>query len=137
MKRIIAIWGHGGCGKTTCINYIRELLRSNGVSISPNAPCKGDKCEAFRYKDIVVCVCPGGDTLEIIKSNFTYALSMNADVVITACRSKGSPKDVVREYAKMFGITVKWSKKSVEYKLSEETQDLCNREYAQVIFDLL
>lgn len=36
---------------------------------------------------------PRGDTEEVIKANFEYAISKNADIVITGSRSKGAPVD--------------------------------------------
>lgn len=66
-----------------------------------------------------------------------YAISKNADVVITGSRSKGAPAAKVNEYAGKFGIKVEWYRKSVECHLSKETQDLCNREYGRFIFGLL
>lgn len=137
MHQIIAIYGHAQCGKSACINYVRELLREGGESLSSNPPYSGDKCETFRYKGQIICVCPGGDTDEVIKANFEYAISKNADVVITGCRSKGAPVDWVEWYANEYDATLIWKRKSVEYELSKETQDLCNREYARVIFGLL
>ena len=137
MHQIIAIYGHSQCGKSACINYVRELLRENGESLSSNPPYSRDKCETFRYKGRIICVCPGGDNKEVIQANFDYAIDKNADVVITGCRSKGSPTDWVEWYANEYDATLVWKKKSVEYELSVETQDLCNREYSHVIFELL
>ena len=137
MNRIIAIFGHAQCGKSSSINYVRGLLREHGESLSSNPPYKGDWCETFRYKDQIVCVCPGGDTKEVIDANFKYAIRKNADIVITGSRSKGAPAAKVNEYADKFDIDVEWYRKSVECYLSKETQDLCNREYGQMIFELL
>lgn len=137
MNRIIAVFGHTQCGKSSCINYVRELLCENSESLSSNPPYKGDKCETFRYKDQIVCICPGGDTKEGIEANFKYAIHKNADVAITGGRSKGAPAAKVNEYAAKFDIDVEWYRKSVECCLPEETQDLCNREYGQYIFGLL
>ena len=36
MKRIIALYGHAECGKSTTINILRELIWENGKSISSN-----------------------------------------------------------------------------------------------------
>lgn len=137
MNRIIAIYGHEKCGKSSSINYTRELLRENGESLSSNPPYKGDKCETFRYKDMIVCICPGGDTKEVVDANFKYAISKDADVVITGSRSKGAPAAKVNEYANRFGVRVEWYKKSVEYYLSDATKDLCNQEYGQMIIGVL
>ena len=137
MHQIIAIYGHAQCGKSACINYVRELLREGGESLSSNPPYSGDKCETFRYKGQIICVCPGGDNEDVIKANFNYAIGKNADVVITGCRSKGGSAEWVEWYANEYDATLIWKRKSVEYELSAETQDLCNREYARVIFGLL
>lgn len=137
MHKIIAIYGHARCGKSACINYVRELLRENGESISSNPPYSGDKCETFRYKGQIICVCPGGDTEEIVEANFKYAISKGVDVVVTGCRSKGAPVQVVYKYEHTYSAKVDWKRKCVEYDLSKETQELCNREYAQVIFEML
>ena len=137
MHQIIAIYGHAQCGKSACINYVRELLRENGESLSSNPPYSGDKCETFRYKDQIVCVCPGGDPEDIIDSNFKYAIGKNADIVITGSRSMGAPVNRVSEYAKEYGIKTEWYRKSVEYYLPKHIQDLCNEEYGKFIFALL
>lgn len=84
---------------------------------------------------MIVCICPGGDTKEVIDANFKYAISKNADVIITGSRSKGAPTAKVIEYADKFDIDVEWYRKSVECYLSKSTQDLCNREYGLRIFN--
>lgn len=137
MIRIIAVFGHAQCGKSSCINYVRELLRENGEGLSSNPPYTGDKCETFRYKEQIVCICPGGDTKEVIEANFKYAISKNADIVITGCRSKGAPVKVVEKHADTFDIDIEWRRKCVEYYLSNYTRTLCNKEFAQMIFDML
>lgn len=137
MNRIIAVFGHAKCGKSSSINYVRELLRANGEELSTNPPNKCDKCETFRYENQIVCVCLGGDTEVVIEANFKYAISKNADVVITGSRSKGAPAAKVNACAEKYGIKVDWYRKLVECYLSKETQDLCNREYGQFIFGLL
>lgn len=73
----------------------------------------------------------------MIKANFNYAIGKNADVVITGCRSKGGSAEWVEWYANEYDATLIWKRKSVEYELSAETQDLCNRVYARGIFGLL
>lgn len=42
MYQIIAIYGHAQCGKFACINYVRELLREGGESLSSHPPYSGD-----------------------------------------------------------------------------------------------
>ena len=135
MKRIIALYGHHDCGKTAKLNFVRELIRSNGgVSLSSIPPYSGDKPETFRYNDQIVCVCPGGDTGGIVRDNFNYAYSKNADIIITASRSRGASCDVISQEASQNNIKVEWIQKSYEYGLSEATQQLCNQEIAKLVF---
>ena len=137
MNRIIAVFGHAQCGKSSSINYVREMLRENGESLSLNPPYTGDRCETFRYKGQIIYVCPGGDTKEVIEANFKYSICKNADIVITGCRSKGAPVKVVEKYADSCDIDIEWRRKCVEYYLSKEICTLCNKEFAQMIFDML
>ena len=128
MNRIIAVFGHAQCGKSSSINYVREMLRENGESLSLNPPYTGDRCETFRYKEQIK---------EVIEANFKYSICKNADIVITGCRSKGAPVKVVEKYAGSCDIDIEWRRKCVEYYLSKEICTLCNKEFAQMIFDML
>ena len=65
-----------------------------GVSLSANPPYSGDKAETYDYKNQIICVCPGGDTGNIVRSNFNYVYSKNADIIITASRFRGGSTDV-------------------------------------------
>lgn len=135
MNRIIVIYGHHDCGKTETINFIRELIRQNGgVSLSSNPPYTGDKPETFHFKGQIVCVCPGGDSAQIVTDNFNYAYSKNADIIITASRSRGASPAAVGAEAAKWGIKIEWFQKSYEYWLCPATQTLCNREFATVVF---
>lgn len=137
MKRILALYGHAECGKSETMNFLRNLIRENGEGISSNPPYEGERRETFLYKEQVICLCPGGDDLATIKGNFDYADSKNADIIITACRTRGeSIKEVIRQ-SHEYDIDVEWFRKSYEYHLSEETQNLCNQEFASVMFESL
>ena len=138
MKRIIALYGHTNCGKTATLNYLREMIRDNGgVSLSANPPYNGDQPETFKFKDMIICVCPGGDNVYAIEQNLTYSKSKNADIVITASRCRGDGPALIDKTAKGHQIDTEWYPKSYEYRLSSATQDACNREYAKVIFNIL
>ncbi len=139
MKRIIALYGHANCGKTATLNYLREMIRANGgVSLSSNPPYSEDKPETFSYKDMTICVCPGGDNEFAIQQNLDYSKEKKADIIITASRCRGAGPDLLYQAAQEAGIgEPEWYRKSYENKLSPATQDSCNREYAKVIFDTL
>lgn len=136
MKRIMAIYGPAGCGKTETLNNLKKLIIENGgTSISDNLSFEGDKKDAFNYKGQIICVCPGGDTGDILKENFEYAIENNADIVITASRTKGASVDVIWDYSKKLSIkNVEWFHKCLEYRWSKETQHACNDEYAKRVF---
>lgn len=135
MKRIMAIYGHAGCGKTETLNNLKKLIIENGgTNISDNLSFEGDKQDAFNYKGQIICVCPGGDTGNILKENFEYAIKKNADIIITASRTKGASVNVVYDYEKELSVKTEWFKKCLEYLLSEEIQHACNEEYAKIVF---
>ena len=137
MKRIIALYGHAECGKSRTMNILRELIRENGKSISSNPPYSGEQREAFLFNEQVVCLCPGGDNGNIVKENFAYAASKNADIIITACRTRGDSINEVYTQEKNLNIKAEWFRKSYEYHLRQETFELCNQEFARVMFDAL
>ncbi len=137
MERIIALYGHAECGKSRTMNILRELIRENGESISSNPPCSGEQRETFLFKDQVVCLCPGGDDGEVVKDNFAYAASKNADIIITACRTRGASINEVYKKEKELNVRAEWFRKSYEYHLCQDTLELCNQEFAKVMFDAL
>ena len=135
MKRIIALYGHAECGKSATINFLREMIRRGGVSISSKPPYEGEKRETFLYKEQVICLCPGGDDLATVQGNFAYVASKNADIIITASRTRGETiKEVIRQ-AHKYDIDVEWFRKSYEYHLCREAQEACNQETARVMFN--
>lgn len=113
------------------------MIRKDGVSISSNPPYEGEKRETFLFKEQIVCLCPGGDDLATVQGNFEYADFKNADIIITACRTKGDTVKVVNRKAQELNIDVEWFRKSYEYHLSDKTQTLCNQEFAKVMFEAL
>ena len=135
MKRIIALYGHAECGKSATINFLREMILRGGVIISSNPHYEGEKRETFLYKEQVICLCPGGDDLATVQGNFAYVASKNADIIITASRTRGETiKEVIRQ-AHKYDIDVEWFRKSYEYHLCRETQEACNQETARVMFN--
>lgn len=135
--RIIGLYGHGNCGKSHTLNYLKELLRVAGKSISlkPHPDCEDP--ETFEYQGMIVCVAPGGDDEWRVRKNVEYFKSKHCDVAISATRCKGGSVEALREYEQSEGVKIEWKPKSYEYCLSEETQTLCNKEYAQVLFDMI
>ena len=119
------------------MNILRELIRENGKSISSNPPYSGEQRETFLFNGQVVCLCPGGDNGDIVKRNFAYAASKNADIIITACRTRGDSINEVYTQEKNLNIKAEWFRKSYEYHLCQDTLELCNQEFARVMFEVL
>ena len=136
-KRIIALYGYAECGKSRTMNILRDLIRENGKSISSNPPCCGEQRETFLFNGQVVCLCPGGNDGAVVKGNFVYAASKNADIIITACRTRGESINEVYKQEKNLNIKVEWFRKSYEYHLCQDTLELYNQEFARVMFDAL
>lgn len=137
MKRIIALFGHANCGKTATLNYLREMIRTNGGISLSSEPHTGDQPETFKYKDMIVCICPGGDDYYAIERNLSYSETKNADIVITASRCRGDGPALIESTAKAHNFKTEWKQKSYETELCAQTQDACNREYAKILFDML
>lgn len=138
MKRVIALYGRSECGKSETLNLLSSLLHDKGDIIhSSSIHAYGDCFETFRYNDQIICVCSGGDNVAIIKHNFEYAYAQNADIIITASRTRGDGPSYINKEALKQGIAIEWYQKSNEYHLSSETQKLCNKEFAEVIFRTL
>lgn len=135
--RIIGLYGHGNCGKSHTLNYLKELLRNAGKSISSQPHPNCEDPETFEYKELIVCVAPGGDDRARVEENVRYFKSKHCDVAISATRCKGGSEQALKEYAQIEGVEINWMSKSYEYYLCEETQDTCNQEYAQVLFNLI
>lgn len=135
--RIIGLYGHSNCGKSEALNELKELLRTAGKSISLEEHQYCDKPESFKYKGLVVCVAPGGDTREVVEGNCRYFKMKGCDVAISATRTKWGSVGALEEYAEKEGVEIEWIAKSYEYNLSRATQKMCNKEAAEMLFRMI
>lgn len=135
--KIIGLYGHSNCGKTQTLNFLREMLRQNGESLSKNAPHQDDEPETFLYHGLIVCVAPGGDNEDVVRANVRYFKSKNCDVAITATRCKGGSVTALHDYEQEMGTEILWFAKSYEYNLSSQTQELCNQETARFLMSIV
>ena len=134
---IIGLYGHGNCGKSATLNFLKELLREAGMSLSRTPHPNSDTPETFEYKGLVICVAPGGDTEDIVERNVQYFKSKNCDVAISATRTSGGSVEALQRYEQEMQTMIDWVRKSYEYNLSQATQELCNRETALYIMNLI
>lgn len=132
--RIIGLYGHGGCGKSATLNFLKELLRVAGKSVSSKPHPHSDKPETFEYKGLIVCVAPGGDTGNIVQQNIGYFVHKKCDIAFSAARCKGTTANILNKFAISSGAYVDWVQKSYEYNLNHNTQRFCNEETAQFLF---
>lgn len=135
--RIIGLYGHSNCGKSTTLNMLKELLRTEGKSISSQPHPDSETPETFEYKGMIVCVAPGGDNEEVVENNVLYFKSKNCDVAISATRCKGGSVTELQKFEKEMGVKIHWVPKSYEYNLSETTQQQCNQETAEYLFKMV
>lgn len=131
--RIIGLYGHAQCGKSATMNFLKEILRSAGKSISSKPHPNCEKPETFEYKGLIVCVAPAGDTGGIIQQNIAYFVHKQCDIAFSASRCKGATSDTLNKFAASMGTTIEWVPKSYEYNLNDATQQLCNEETAQFL----
>lgn len=125
--------GAANRGKSETINIIREKIRGNGISL--DGPQTNDCRESFTYNDKTIAICPAGDTKDIVEGNFIYVNEKNADIIITACRTKGKTKELVTHYVTSYGITSEEYKR--EYIDDEVLRKAQNEELATEIFNRL
>ena len=78
-----------------------------------------------------------GDDEAVVKGNFAYAASKNAVIIITACRTRGESINEVYTQEKNLNIKVEWFRKSYQYHMCQDTLELCNQEFARMMFDVL
>lgn len=111
MKKIIALYGSGGKGKTKTLNLLIKLL--SGLER------QGDGQVLISYRDKDVAITTGGDTKEVVEENIDFFVKQTADILVTATRTKGGPQDALKEHAKKIGTDVIWIGKNYSDSLHE------------------
>lgn len=133
MKRIIALYGRGNCGKTTTLNFLKELLREAGQSISSTSHAWQDVAETFMYKGNTICVATRGDNTAEIQNNILYFDSKQPDIAITASRTQKGSADAIGMYGEEIGVHVDWLKMPYVEHLDSATQETVDKAQAKFI----
>lgn len=107
MKKIIALWGHANCGKSTTLNILKDKLRQHGESLAVYDH-DGEKLELIRYRETLVCVAPCGDNGRVTCNNIKYFKESGCEIAVSASRSKGAPVDDLESFAKDCSLNVRW-----------------------------
>lgn len=104
--KIISLNGRPECGKTNTLKMVCERL-SKEYMVVDKTECGPDIRITFRVNDIVVSVCTGGDSVEIIQENIAYFTEHECDLAISANRSKAGPKWELEGFAESCGFELR------------------------------
>ena len=124
--KVIALVGKGGIGKTTTLNLLHNL-------INPDKPITDgmDNRYSFTYNGKTISITTPGDGEEHIQDNIDYAQNNNCDILVTASRTRGAGKELLREQFKHNLLCIE---KNIDY----QQRDLVNKTQAadlQAIID--
>ena len=89
MRRIIALRGKGGSGKTTTIRLLHTLLLQNNfilISTTFN-PLKGDFISIFSKNEKKIGIASSGDTYDLVHDRLQQLINANCTICICACRT--------------------------------------------------
>ena len=89
MKKIIALRGKGGSGKTTTINLLPSILNNHGYSQVENMYQShgADFLDIFEKNGIKVGITSSGDSFDLVKDRLDDLVKESCDVCICACRT--------------------------------------------------
>lgn len=107
MKKVIGLYGHASCGKSTTLNLLKDKLRQHGKALA-TYPHDGEVQELFLYRDTRVCVAPGGDNGWVTCNNIKYFKESECEIAVSGSRTKGAPADDINKYASVYGLEVRW-----------------------------
>ena len=124
--KVIVLNGVANTGKTTTLNLLNNLINSD----NPITDGK-DHRRTFTYKGKTISITTPGDGKEHIHDNIDYAQNKNCDILVTASRTRGYGRKLLREQFK----DIHFIKKNVA---DQQEQDLVNEAQAldlQAIID--
>lgn len=107
MKKVIALWGHADCGKSTTLNILKDKLRQHGELLAVYDH-DGEKQELFRYRDTLVCIAPGGDNGWVTSNNIKYFKESGCEIAVSGSRCKGAPANDLNDFASECDLNVRW-----------------------------
>ena len=90
---VIALWGRSKVGKTSTLNIVINIL-INELGAHKRAEYiaynKVDTRVVLEINGKIIVVFTGGDDRRIMEENFSFVETQQYDLLICACRSKGS-----------------------------------------------
>ena len=136
--KVIALYGRANCGKTeTLTKLINLIIKANPNGIIMSNVNGADSQFVLSYQNKIICICTAGDYPDNIEANFNFAIAGQADLLVTASRSRGATCDKVIGMAGICAAPIEWYKKSDEINLSDRLKDACNQGYAEYLLGKL
>lgn len=136
--KVIALYGHADCGKTeTLTKLINLIIKANPNGIKTSNVNGADSQFVLSYQNKTICIGTAGDYPDNIKANFNFAIAGQADILVTASRSRGATCEKIKEMAGKCAAPIEWYKKSDEINLSDRLKDACNQGYAEYLLGKL
>lgn len=136
--KIIALWGKHDSGKTTTIQFLRDILLKRGAK-EEKIVDEYDFISVFDFQDKKVGVISGGDTKDILTGNFGK-LPNDCDVVMCPSRTKGETVQYLEElvFSQEDLIWVKKAeiKNNGKYSVEKE-ENIINLIQAEILFEEL
>ena len=117
MKKIIALYGRGGIGKTSTLNCLIGLL--DPLLKKEPSEWEKDRRKKLKYQEKKVIVTTPGDNENEIKKNIEFFQKEKGDILITATRTRGGTITTLKEYAKKENICIIWIEKNTAKSLCE------------------
>lgn len=133
--KIIALYGRGECGKSETLGiHLRALVHEKAGIVKEEKIWK-DTRECIILGDIVIDICPPGDTEAIVLDNIAFFESHPFTVAYTATRSWGRGCRALENFANEIGAELVWIKKSYNNDFDREGQTSENQKLAEKLFD--
>lgn len=96
--QLISLNGRPDCGKTSTLFALCDMLAKTSTLLDKTTSGP-DKRMTFDWNAVIISVCTGGDTKEVIHANIAYLEHHHAVIAVTANRSKAAPKWTLEDYA--------------------------------------
>ena len=129
---VIALWGRSKVGKTSTLNIVINILinelgaRKRAEYIAYN---EVDTRVVLEINGKIIVVFTGGDDRRIMEENFSFVETQEYDLLICACRSKGSSCHSIKQrFSKEQILWFGQSRVSGLDGREEQLKVICNQE---------
>lgn len=139
---VIADSGRSAIGKTPAIKAVYFLLKAKGYKLLdelwqyvPGADIRA----IFNVNGVKVGVESQGDPGCEMESTMVFFVESGCEIIVTACRTKGSTYDKVKDYlGRDNGFDILWLTHNIYYgEKADEVRAKFNKKYAQYVVRLI